>query len=76
VNETNNQQANEIWTPEDCARFLKVTPTALYSLTRNRGQVRSNVPIPCFKLHNKALRFIRADVESWVSQLAAQGRAR
>jgi predicted DNA-binding transcriptional regulator AlpA len=74
MNETQNEQT--IWTVEDCARFLKVTPTALYSLTRNRGQVRSTVPIPCFKLHNKALRFIRADVENWISQLAAQGRAR
>lgn len=76
MNEIQNEQANEIWTVEDCARFLKLTPTALYSLTRNRGQVRSTVPIPCFKLHNKALRFIRADVEKWISQLAAQGGAR
>jgi hypothetical protein len=59
-----------------CEHLRLKTPTALYSLTRNRGQVRSTVPIPHFKLHKKALRFIRADVEKWISQLAAQGRAR
>jgi len=64
----------ELWTVADCAAFLRMTPVAVYSLTRNRGLVRA-VPLPVVKLHGKALRFIRADVEKWVSQIAQQGRA-
>jgi hypothetical protein len=75
MNETSNQQANEIWTPEECARFLKMSTVALYSLTRNRGLVR-DIPIPCFKLHSKALRFRKSDVLNWIDQIAGHGGAR
>jgi predicted DNA-binding transcriptional regulator AlpA len=64
-----------IWTVEDVAGFLKMKPSAVYSLTRNRGQVRSDVPLPVLKIHNKALRFRKSDVLGWIDAIAAQGRA-
>jgi hypothetical protein len=33
---------NEIWTVEEVARFLKMGKSAVYSLTRRRGKVRSD----------------------------------
>ena len=65
-----------IWTVEDVAGFLKMKPSAVYSLTRNRGQVRSDIPLPVLKIHSKALRFRKSDVLGWVDAIAAQGGTR
>jgi hypothetical protein len=35
-----------IWTVQQVADFLQMKPAAIYSLTRNRGQLRSDVPLP------------------------------
>ena len=60
-----------IWTVEDVAGFLKMKPSAVYSLTRNRGQVRSAIPLPVLKIHSKALRFRKSDVMEWVDRIAS-----
>jgi len=73
INE-NEYNSTEIWTVEECARFLKLKPSALYTLTRERGKQRAEIPLPHFKIHSKGLRFLRTDVERWVTQLAKQGR--
>ena len=70
-----NEQANEIWTVEDCAAFLKMTPSAIYSLTRARGKARADIPLPVLKIHSKALRFRKSDVMEWVDQIASGSRA-
>ena len=64
-----------IWTVEDVAGFLKMKPSAVYSLTRNRGQVRSDIPLPVLKIHSKALRFRKSDVMEWVDRIASGSRA-
>ena len=71
-----NEQTNEIWTVAEVADFLKMKPTAVYSLTRNRGQVRSEIPLPVLRIHSKALRFRKSDVLTWIDAVAAQGRTR
>ena len=68
-----NEQTNEIWTVEDVASFLKMTPTAIYSLTRARGKARADVPLPVLKIHSKALRFRKSDVLNWIDALASKG---
>jgi predicted DNA-binding transcriptional regulator AlpA len=65
-------QLQEIWTVEDVAGFLKMSPTAVYSLTRARGQARADVPLPVLKIHSKALRFRKSDVLEWVNVLASK----
>jgi predicted DNA-binding transcriptional regulator AlpA len=71
MNEDTKNEQTEIWTPQECASFLKMSTVSLYSLTRNRGLVR-HIPIPHFKLHSKALRFRKSDIISWINQIAAQ----
>ena len=61
---------DEIWTSQEVARFLKIEPAAVYTLTRRRSQRRHQRPIPFLKLHNKALRFRKSDVVRWVERLA------
>jgi len=61
-----------IWTVQQVADFLQMKPAAIYSLTRNRGQLRSDVPLPVLKIHSKALRFRKSDVLEWVNVLASK----
>ena len=70
-----NEQTNEIWTVEDVASFLKMTPTAIYSLTRARGKARADIALPVLKIHSKALRFRKSDVMEWVDRIASGSRA-
>jgi predicted DNA-binding transcriptional regulator AlpA len=71
---TMNEQTTELWTVDDVANFLKMKPSAVYTLTRERGRVRSDIPIPCFKIHSKALRFRKSDVLTWIEQCAQASR--
>ena len=57
----------ELMTPEQVSEFLKVTPRAVYEMTRTRSQVRSRRPLPCIRLHKKCLRFDKEAVERWVA---------
>jgi excisionase family DNA binding protein len=62
----------ELLTPEETAALLRVTPRAIYEMCRRRTQVKSPHPLPHLKLHGKALRFRRADIEAWLNQVAVQ----
>jgi excisionase family DNA binding protein len=62
----------ELLTPEECAALLRVKPRAIYEMCRRRTQVKSSHPLPHLKLHGKALRFRRSDIETWLNQVAVQ----
>ena len=59
----------ELMTPQETADFLRIPLKSLRELTRNRTQVRSRSPLPCFKLHKKAIRFDKQAVVAWVNEL-------
>jgi predicted DNA-binding transcriptional regulator AlpA len=70
-----NPENDEVWTVADVARHLKMSPRQVWELTRRRGQVRSDHPIPHIKIHRKALRFRKSDVQQWLAALARKGGA-
>jgi predicted DNA-binding transcriptional regulator AlpA len=59
----------DIMTVGETAKFLKLSVSQLYDLTRHRGTVRSAVPIPVIRLGAKSLRFRRTSLENWLGQL-------
>jgi excisionase family DNA binding protein len=61
----------EVMTVNEAAKFLRITISQLYDLTRHRGQVRSAVPIPVVRFA-KQLRFRKSALESWMTQLEQQ----
>jgi hypothetical protein len=67
-------QNDEVWTVADVARHLKMSPRQVWELTRRRGQLRSDHPIPHIKIHRKALRFRKSDVQEWLAKLAEEAR--
>ena len=67
-------QNDEVWTVADVAQHLKMTPRQVWELTRRRGQLRSDHPIPYIKIHRKALRFRKSDVQQWLAKLAEEAR--
>jgi excisionase family DNA binding protein len=60
----------DLLTPEECAALLRVKPRAIYEMCRRRTQVKSSHPLPHLKLHGKALRFRRSDLEAWLQSIA------
>jgi hypothetical protein len=64
----------ELMTPQETADFLRISVPALRELTRHRTQVRSRAPLPCLRLHKKAIRFDRAAVEKWLSDLSTTAK--
>jgi len=64
----------ELLTVEETAAFLKVTPRAVYEMSRRRSQLRQAQPLPAIRLHKKCLRFDKQAIEQWVQQCAQQGR--
>jgi excisionase family DNA binding protein len=69
----------ELLTPQQLAALLQVSVGSIRELCRHRTQVQSRNPLPHFKIHGKAVRFRRSDVEQWlaacVAQSAAKGRS-
>jgi predicted DNA-binding transcriptional regulator AlpA len=63
----------EILTVADVASVLKMSRRQIYEMTRHRGQVRLDHPIPTLRI-NGNLRFRRSDIEDWLDQLARAGR--
>ena len=59
----------EIMTVDDVASLLKMSRRQVYELTRTRGQVRQDHPIPPLRI-NGNLRFRRSDIEAWLEKLA------
>lgn len=70
---TVGSQNDEVWTVADVARHLKMSTRQVWELTRRRGQLRSDHPIPHIKIHRKALRFRKSDVQQWLAALAQKG---
>ena len=60
------REDEQIWTVIEVADYLKMSPRQVWELTRQRGQQRSEFPLPCFKIHSKCLRFRRRDVIAWL----------
>jgi len=65
----------ELLTPQQLAALLQITVSSIRELCRHRTQVRSKNPLPHFKIHGKAVRFRRSDVEQWLATCAAQSVA-
>jgi hypothetical protein len=61
------QEPNEIWTRSDVAEFLKVPLKATYNLTRRRAR-DSGAAIPALRLPGCGVRFLKADVLSWIEK--------
>jgi predicted DNA-binding transcriptional regulator AlpA len=58
-------------TPKEVCEMLQLKLPALRELCRTRTLLRSPRPtLPFIKLHKKALRFRRSDIELWLNQLA------
>ncbi len=64
--------STEIWTVTDLASFLKCSKRSIYELTRQRGQLVHEVPLPVLRLPC-GMRFRRADIESWLQRCAEAG---
>jgi predicted DNA-binding transcriptional regulator AlpA len=62
----------EIWTVQDLAFFLKCSRRSIYELTRRRGQLVHEVPLPVLRLPC-GMRFLRSDVEAWIRRCADAG---
>lgn len=63
----------EILTVNDLAKALQLSRSQIYDLTRRRGQIRHEVPLPVLKIGTN-LRFKRQDVVSWLDEIAAAGK--
>ena len=63
---------NEIMTVQDLADVLKMSRRQIYDLTRMRGRVRLDPPLPVLRI-NGNLRFRRSDIEKWIDDLSKQG---
>jgi predicted DNA-binding transcriptional regulator AlpA len=59
------QQPHEILTVAEVASLLKCKESSIYNLTRRRGQVRYDNPIPVLRLPC-SLRFKRSGVLAWL----------
>ncbi len=57
------QTPEEVLTLEEAARWLKMTPSQLYELTRKRARR----PLPCLKA-GKTLRFRLSAIDLWLAQ--------
>lgn len=65
----------DILTADEVASTLRISRSKVYELTQERdrsGGLRDN-PLPCFRL-GSAVRFHRAQVESWLQTLATEKR--
>jgi len=64
----------EILTVNDLAKALQLSRSQVYDLTRTRGQVRNEVPLPVLRI-NSNLRFRKLDIATWLEKLSKQGRS-
>lgn len=66
----------EILTISDLCAWLKIEPSAVYSMTRARHRKRyGNRALPFLKV-NGSIRFRRQDVERWLELLANNKEAK
>lgn len=57
-----------ILTVNELATWLKLSPSQVYSMTRKRGKVRMQNPLPVLNL-NGNLRFSKETVEEWLKRV-------
>jgi excisionase family DNA binding protein len=60
---------SEILTAQEVADWLKMSKRQIYEMTRTRGKVRADHPIPVVRI-NGNIRFRRSDIEAWLSRIA------
>jgi excisionase family DNA binding protein len=61
----------DILTLEEVGQILRIKPSSVYELTRERSQKKQNHPIPFIKVAGK-VRFRKVDIERWLEQLAGK----
>jgi predicted DNA-binding transcriptional regulator AlpA len=66
------EQYPEILTVNDLAKALQLSRSQIYDLTRQRGQVRQEHPLPILRIATN-LRFRKRDVIEWLDTLSKQG---
>ena len=63
----------EILTVSELAVWLKCSKRSVYELTRKRGQLGHDIPLPVLRLPC-GMRFRRADIEEWLQRCTEAGR--
>lgn len=58
----------ELLTLEEVGQILKIKPSSVYELTRERSQRKQTHPIPFIKVAGK-VRFSREAINQWLLQL-------
>jgi len=58
----------ELLTLEEVGQILKLKPTAVYELTRERSQKNQPHPIPFLKIAGK-VRFSREAINEWLARM-------
>jgi predicted DNA-binding transcriptional regulator AlpA len=69
------EQYPEILRVDDVAKMLQLSRSQIYDLTRRRGQIRQEVPLPVLRISTN-LRFRKSDVIAWLGDLAEAGKKR
>jgi len=64
----------ELLTIADLCEWLKLTEFQVRSMLRKRGQARMRHPLPSIRL-NSNVRFVRADIEAWLSKIREEEQA-
>jgi predicted DNA-binding transcriptional regulator AlpA len=65
----------EILTVADLAAWLKCSRRSVYELTRKRGQLGHDLPLPVLTLPC-GMRFRRSDIETWLQRYAEAGQGK
>jgi excisionase family DNA binding protein len=65
----NESRQSDIMTTEEAAAYLRVSVSQLYSLTRRRGVVRAQHPIPVVRMGIRTLRFRKSSLDKWLAEL-------
>jgi predicted DNA-binding transcriptional regulator AlpA len=60
----------ELLTAHEVAQLLKVKVGVIRELSRSRTQRNSAHPLPVVKFSKKCVRYLRADIEQWISEVA------
>jgi excisionase family DNA binding protein len=66
------QPISDLMTVKEAATYLRCSVSALYDQTRNRGRVRSLIPIPVIRI-GKRMMFRRSSLDRWLEALEKAG---
>jgi excisionase family DNA binding protein len=59
---------SDLMTVREAAEYLRISRSQLFDLTRHRGRVRMQLPIPCIRFGSR-LRFRRSSLDAWLTRL-------